>query len=114
MSFYIGAMVPRNSDKPPRPQDGADCARTNHRVRLLASTVEYVRRKKTECVASFFSAVGSMLLSFNGEHAKFAWVLFFVSNAMFVGMAFRKRLFGFLALQAYFTATAVIGLVNYF
>lgn len=38
------------------------------------------RTYKTECVASFFSAVGSMLFSFNGEHAKFAWALFFVSE----------------------------------
>lgn len=33
---------------------------------------------------------------------------------MFVGMAIRKRLFGFLVLQTYFTITAVIGVVNYF
>ncbi len=83
-------------------------------MRPLASAVEYVRRNKTECVASLFSAVGSMLLSFNGENAKFAWVLFFMSNAMFVGMALPKRLFGFLALQAYFTIAAVIGMFNYF
>ena len=52
-------------------------------MRPLASAVEYVRRNKMECVASFFSAMGSMLLSFNGEHAKYAWIIFLVSNAMF-------------------------------
>lgn len=83
-------------------------------MRPLIAAVEYVRRNKMECLASFFGAVGSMLLSFNGEHAKFAWIIFFVSNSMFVGMAIRKRLFGFLALQTYFTITAVIGIVNYF
>lgn len=88
--------------------------RVSQRMRPLASAVEYVRRNKMECVASFFSATGSMLLSFNGEHAKYAWIFFFVSNAMFVGMAIRKRLFGFLVLQTYFTITAVIGVVNYF
>lgn len=83
-------------------------------MRPLISAVEYVRRNKMECLASFFSAMGSMLLSFNGEHAKYAWIIFLVSNSMFVGMAIRKRLFGFLALQTYLTITAVIGVVNYF
>src|SRR3989344_7349088 len=113
-NFYIGCMEPCKSDKPPRPRTDVGSTRASQRMRLLASAVEYVRRNKMECVASFFSAMGSMLLSFNGEHAKYAWIIFFVSNAMFVGMAIRKRLFGFLVLQTYFTITAVIGVVNYF
>jgi hypothetical protein len=114
MDFYIGGMEPFDSDEPRGPQAEVHTAHAKQRMKPVMSAVDYVRRNKMEGVASFFGAVGSMLLSFNGEHAKFAWIIFFVSNAMFVGMAFRKRLYGSLVLQSYFTVTAVNGIINYF
>lgn len=114
MDFYIGGMEPLDPGEPPRSRAEASATHAKHRMKPIMSALEYVRRNKMECAASLFGAMGSMLLSFNGEHAKFAWVIFFVSNAMFVGVAFRKRLFGFLVLQTYFTITAVNGIINYF
>lgn len=74
----------------------------------------YVFGNKVECAASLFGAIGSLVLSLNGEGAKYAWIIFLVSNSLFVAMALRKRLLGFLVLQGYFSITSVVGIANYF
>ena len=81
---------------------------------MMLRVFQYARTNKIECVASVLGATGAILLSVNGDFSKFAWVLYLFSNLLFVIMGLRKRMFGFLGLQAYFSITSLIGIINYF
>ncbi len=74
----------------------------------------YIKKNPLECAACVFGAIGSLILSMNGSYSKFGFCAFFFFFLLFASMAVRKRLFGLLVLQAYFSFTSIVGIVNYF
>lgn len=81
---------------------------------FIARLVTYLRREPYECLGALSGGIGAWLISENNLFSKWGWVLFLISNVMFLTMGFRKRLYGLMAAQSYFTYTSLNGIFHYF
>lgn len=83
-------------------------------VCFVRAAVTYARLEPLECLGALAGGVGALLLSQNSIHSKWGWVGFLLSNMFFLAMSYRKKLYGLLLVQAYFSYTSLNGIFHYF
>lgn len=80
----------------------------------LAAFGAYLRDEWLQCCGVALAALGATLLALAGsEIGRYGWLAFLASNVALIAMAWRKRLWGLLALQIYFAFTSAAGVINH-
>lgn len=68
--------------------------------------------KSLEFFGVFFGAIGIAIVASNIGHNFLGFLLCLVSNIFLIIVFFRARLYGVVALQCFFSATSIIGMIN--
>lgn len=78
------------------------------------AVLAYLRDEWLQSAGVLMAAVGATLLAMGApEIGRWGWVAFLGSNLLLIVMAWRKRLWGVLALQVYFSWTSALGIANH-
>lgn len=63
-----------------------------------------------EWAGSLTGLIGAALLALNMRISRWGWVLFLLSNALFIAFALKSGLNGLLLMQSGFTVTSLLGI----
>ena len=69
--------------------------------------------KYFEWSGSVFGMLGAFLLALNNEYSGLGFVMFLLSNVFWIIYGFITKMYSMLSMQAIFTATSILGIVNW-
>ncbi|KMW47662.1 hypothetical protein PQH03_29045 [Ralstonia insidiosa] len=83
------------------------------RLRLWKSEVWARPLLLVEWCGAGLGVLGAEVLAQKSAYSAYGWVIWLVSNVLWIVFALKKRAFGLLAMQLVFTVTSLQGAVNW-